>query len=187
MFLTRNDFVSLISEDVILSLVTDFEAPNMIRAQQYAIEQAKSKLNFHYDTDLIFELNSFDFDNSQAYKEGEVIIDGDGKGYTCIADATAGTALTDTNFFKLGDPRNPLLVMLLVDMTVYHFMGTADTPQTEYRKKRYEQAMLELDKIRMRKSNPKLPVKTYEEGSEDPNESSHTFSIISKPKRNNHF
>lgn len=188
MFITDADLTTVINENQLAQIVAISQA-NRNRSEHYAINEAKSYLNFQYDTDKIFGYEAFDYSNSVDYKEGQIIIDSSAIGYTCIQDATAGTALTDATYFEERDDRNPLIVMIAVDLLAYHlFSKTGANRIPQHIIDRYEQATKKLKDIRMSKMNPYLPLKQLEEGAEqDPNTQTQTMKIISNNKRSNFY
>lgn len=186
MYLTTSDISALVPTKVVEAIALSFGSAIMKTAERYALDEAKSYLNFKYDTVLIFSYEAFDYDQQIAYKEGQVIVDSDAVGYTCIQDAPAATALTDSAYFELGDPRNPILVMIVVDLMVYHFFSRLPQNQTPQKQiDRYEQALKKLKEIRKSIINPDLPLKVFDEEANNSAKETHTIKIISKPKREN--
>jgi hypothetical protein len=189
MFLSKTDFNAVAKDSTISQIAQgNFPPPQLVTSERFAIDEAKSYLNFKYNTDVVFGVNAYDFDAAQAYKIGEVVMDVNGNPYNCIADAPLNTPLTDTNYFAEGDLRNSLVVMILVDMTVYHFHSrTAGNRIPEMRIVRYEQAIEKLKEIRKSNMNPNLPLRDYDAPEHTSQQETHTLEIISQDKRNNNY
>lgn len=189
MFLTKTDFMAVAKDAAIEQIAADaFPPPQLVTAERFAIDEASGYLNFKYDTGKIFGVKAYEFDAGASYKIGEVIMDANGIPYNCIADAPANTPLTDTNYFVLGDLRNSLVVMILVDITLYHFHSRVPTNRiTETRIVRYDQAIEKLQQIRKSQLNPVLPLWDYESPNHTTQQETQTIEIISQDKRNNYY
>ena len=89
-----------------------------------------------------------------------------------------------TEYAKSGDDRNPILLLYLKDIAVWHFC-TISNPQVdlEFREKRYNTALKQLQKIQEGKWNPKLPTFSVE----SPNQLENFFKFGSNTKRNDYF
>lgn len=65
----------------------------------------------------------------------------------------------DKEFEKAGDDRNQILLILLKDIAVWHFIVIANPAvEMEVREKRYNSAIKQLEKIQQGRWNPDLPV-----------------------------
>lgn len=66
----------------------------------------------------------FEYSATEAFTEGQRVagaeVDEERSLYDCIQDAPSGTALTDENFFKANDSRNPVLVELAAVLVIYN-------------------------------------------------------------------
>jgi hypothetical protein len=187
MFVTNID-LSTVLDAAQLAQVISISNSNRKRAEDFALEEATSYLNFRYDTVLIFGYKAFDYSASAVYNVGEIVISSEGEGYTCIQTTTAGIVLTNEDYFTLQDDRNPIIVMIVLDLLAYHLFSKL--PQNRVPQKiidRYDQAIAKLKDIRSQKMNPLLPIKVVEEGQEDPNRKTETITITSNPKRNNYY
>lgn len=187
MFITTAD-LSLLCKDVELAqIAASIQTANINIAERATIAEMSGYLNFMYDTKAIFEVKAYDYDTNQSYQTGEVIINGNGLAYNCIAPAAAGTALNDTNFFALGDLRNPLLVMIACDILLYHYHARIPANRIpELRRERYDTAISKLKEIRTNKMNLELPKLNPETATEE--QKTDTIKIIrTKPPRNNGF
>lgn len=189
MFLTKTDILAVAKDSAIAQIdPATFPPPSLVTAERFATDEAIGYLNFKYDTTKIFAVQAFDFDNSVAYKTGQVIIEASGVAYNCIADAPAGTALTNASFFALGDLRNSLIVMLLVDLMLYHFYSRLPSNRiNQTRILRYEQAIEKLKEIRKSRLNPELPLRDLDSETLPDTQTTQTIEIISQPKRNNNY
>ena len=157
MFISDADLSTVLNERQLLEVITP-NTSNRNRAENYAIDEASYYLNFQYDTDTIFGYKVFDYDATAIYTIGQIVINSDALGFTCIQDAPVGTALTDSNYFEEGEARNPLIVMIVVDIFAYHLFsrtGTNRIPQHII--DRYEMALKKLKEIRKQTMNPLLP------------------------------
>lgn len=187
MFISNIDLSTVLDTTQLTQVIMPNNA-NRKRAEEFAILEATSYLNFRYDTALIFGFEVFDYSAAVAYKDGQVIIDSEGEGYTCIADAPAATALTDTNYFEKGESRNPIIVMIVTDIMAYHLFSKKPANRIpQHIIDRNDQAIEKLKNIRSQKMNPLLPIKVVVEGQEDPNAKTETITITSNPKRNNYY
>lgn len=185
MFLTKTDFIAVSKDSSLQQVGTSME---LITAERFATEEAKGYLNFKYDTNKIFGVSSYEFDPVKAYVIGEVIFDVNGNPYHCIADAAVNTPLTDTAYFAMGDLRNSMIVMILVDITLYHFHSRSPSNRVpETRVLRYEQAIEKLQQIRKSQLNPTLPLWDYDAPAHTSQQETHTIEIISQEKRNNNY
>ena len=188
MFISDADLTTVL-DDTQMAQVIDLSTSKRNRAEHFALEESRSFLNFHYDVELIFGFEVFDYSATDEYKEGQIIVSDEAVGYTCILDAPAGTALTNDTYFEEGDARNPLIVMITVDLLAYHlFSGVSTNMIPQHIIDRYEQSIKKLTAIRKQTMNPLLPVKVIDEDAEEnPNNQTHTISIFSHPKRNNFY
>lgn len=189
MFLSKTDFNAVAKDNTFSNIAPSaFPPRELVTSERFAIDEAISYLSFRYNTAAIFGVKAYDFDAAQAYKIGEVVMDANGNPYNCTTDAPLNTALTDTNFFAEGDLRNSLLVMILVDITLYHFHSrTAGNRIPEMRIVRYEQAIEKLKEIRKSSSNPDLPLRNYDAPEHTSQQETQTIEIISQDKRNNYY
>lgn len=93
---------------------------------------------------------------------------------------------TTTIFGETGDNRNPLLLIYIKDIAVWHFIVLAN-PNIEIalREKRYDNAIAWLKGVQSRKITPELPLKP----TDNPTGENGVSRIIhgSNPKRSNHF
>ena len=65
---------------------------------------------------------------------------------------------SDTIFTATGDDRNPILLLYIKDITVWHYIQLSNpSVEMELRLKRYEQAIKFLEKVQSGKVNPSLP------------------------------
>lgn len=189
MFVTKTDLLAVSKDSAIQQIASGtYPTPQIVRAEAFALEEAKSYLNFKYDTNKVFGIAAFDYDATVSYTVGQVVLSPEGIAYNCVLDAPSGTLLTDTNYFVLGDLRNMLLVMILVDITLYHYYTRLPNNRiTETRIVRYEQAIEKLKQIRKSQLNPELPLWDYDAEAHTTEQETHTIEIISQEKRNNHY
>lgn len=77
-----------------------------------------------------------------------------------IAEATGYLTAYDITaiFAATGNDRNPILLLYIKDITVWHYIQLANPAvEMELRLKRYEHAIKFLEKIQSGKTNPSLP------------------------------
>ena len=77
-----------------------------------------------------------------------------------IAEATGYLTAYDIAaiFAATGDTRNPILLLYIKDIAVWHFIQLSNPAvEMELRLKRYEQAIKFLEKVQSGKTNPSLP------------------------------
>lgn len=187
MFLSNADLSTVLDPTQLAQVIT-VSAANRKRAENFAVGEAIGYLNFRYDTAAIFDYKVFDYSAAATYNVGDIVISAEGEGYTCIQITTAGIPLTNTAYFELEDERNPIIVMIVVDLLAYHLFSKL--PQNRVPQRiidRYEQAISKLKEIRAQKMNPLLPIKVVVEGQEDPNAKTETITITSNQKRNNYY
>lgn len=67
-------------------------------------------------------------------------------------------------FGAVGVDRNPLVVMYMIDIVLYHLFSTAPFGIPEVRKDRFRDAKIWLSNLREGALNPKLPVKEDAQG-----------------------
>lgn len=185
MFITDSDLNTVLDEHQMMQVIG---ATTYVRkrAEHFAIEEAASYLNFQYDTVAIFGFEAFDYNNTESYKAGQIVVDDTATGFTCVADAPAGTLLTNDNFFEEKDGRSPIVAMIVVDILAYHlFSKISDNMIPRHIIDRYEQAIKKLKDIRIKKMNPILPLTEVE--TNDPNTLTQSISILSNPKRGNFY
>ena len=93
---------------------------------------------------------------------------------------------TQAIFSAQGKERNPIILMYLCDIALYHL--SASMPQrigTEVRKERYERAIRWLEGVQQGKIVPSLPAATAE-GTDTP-AAAGTMTYNSEPKLNNNW
>jgi phage gp36-like protein len=106
-----------------------------------------------------------------------------------VAEALGYLTAYDTTviFAATGNNRNPILLLYVKDIAVWHFIQLANpSVDMELRLKRYEQAIAWLGKVQSGKTNPALP---YPTAPVDPVSGS-TENFIkwgSNAKRRNHY
>lgn len=125
------------------------------------------------------------WNDATTYTKGQSITAPDRLQYLVIQDRSAsGPQLSDTTYFFL--KRNDLLVMIYLDIAVYHYHARISPNQVPtIRIERYEQAITKLNRIRRKELTPALPTiaATIEGGSSG----SALVSLYSNTKRNNEY
>ena len=134
-------------------LVIDANGTKHVCVQTATAPADLDDANLFVKDDLQQRLN---YDEEATYTKGQTIIDQDRAEYLCIQDAPAGTKLTDTSYFFL--KRNDLIVMLMVDISAYHYHARINQRQVPViRLDRYEDAVRKLKAIRKSELQPPLP------------------------------
>lgn len=186
MFISDADLRTILSDSTLAQIIS-IDKYNRNRAEAFAIEEAKAYLNFLYDTDAIFGVEAFDYSQAMAYAVDQVILSSEGIPYTCIATAPVGASLNNAQYFKQQDQRSALVVMIVVDLLIYHLYSKSPSNRIpEHTKERYESALKKLKEIRTQKMNPGLPLAS-QDNSATGEERTDTIEIISRPKRNNYY
>lgn len=91
-----------------------------------------------------------------SYTKGNLLIDAQRVSYLCIKNAPAGTALTNKEYFFLR--RSALMVMLAIDISVYHYHARINPNQVpQIRIDRYLDAIQKLKMIRKGEMRPAIP------------------------------
>lgn len=123
--------------------------------------------------------------DNTAYTPGQSISAPNRLQYLVIrARPAGGPALDDTAHFFL--KRNDLLVMIYLDMAVYHYHARISPNQVPtIRIERYEQAIEKLKRIRRKELTPALP--TVAAPDSGGSSGSALASLRSNPKRNNEY
>lgn len=117
-------------------------------------------------------------DATTAFLKGGTVLGPNGERYLVLANST-GDDLTDADIFWL--KRNNLLVMIAVDIALYHLHARIHAKQMPvWRLERYEQAIAKLKAIRKLEMNPGLPVIGATAGTATGN-----ILMTSNEKRNN--
>ena len=115
-FLTLNDFYPIIQEaDLMEILYDDPTLLDKIEPSQLNICQSYTSRT-HDSTCLYSYLN--DYATSSTYGIGDFIFDGSSLIYECTATAS-NIALTDTDYFEVNDPRQPIIVKIMVDLCLF--------------------------------------------------------------------
>lgn len=91
---------------------------------------------------------------------------------------------TQAIFSAEGDERNPIILMYVKDIAVWHFVTKSNAGvELELRQTRYKNAIDFLKNIQSGKANPNLPLRQYP----DAIAGKEFMSYGSNPKRKNHF
>lgn len=99
------------------------------------------------------------------------------RGYLTAYDTTA-------IFAAEGDNRNPILLLYVKDIAVWHYIQLSNpNVEMDLRLKRYERATEWLSEVQRGKNNPNLPYPTVD----PPNEPNNYIKWGSNTKRNNNF
>jgi len=131
--------------------------------------------------------------NTHLYEETLTAISGDDE--TMLAAALTGAQAeakgylsafdTDAIFAATNDDRDPLLLIWVKDIAVFHYINIAN-PAVNYeaRERRYNAAIAWLKGVQKGSIVPDLPTKKTPEGD---NENATQFRFGSNPKRSNHI
>jgi len=116
------------------------------------------------------------------YTAGDTVTGPYGERYLVLETTTVGKPITDTDTFWL--KRNNKILMIALEISLYYQHKRIAAKQIpEIRLLAYEQAILDLEKIRKKQVNPGLPLRDTETNPVPP--ATGTLSIISNPKAGN--
>lgn len=121
-FILLDDFKAIATgEDLIV--LSDDNIKIIDQCNAIAINEASAYFS-SYDIEKLFADPKFYY-SSTAFKAGDVVYDfvgtpGDQLIYTCILDAPAGTALTNTTYFVEKDSRDQKLLQVLMSMSLFY-------------------------------------------------------------------
>lgn len=157
-FLKTSDYSSII-QTVDLNQITEGNTQNLLDAEAKAISRMRTKLVQRYNVDVelgssdtaysasthyrtkervlqttIYSVKEFDFwATATDYVVGDIVCDGNGYVYTCIADSNSnkltdtnywspmvGISYTDTDYWDNVDNRYPLFVEIAMDLALYN-------------------------------------------------------------------
>jgi phage gp36-like protein len=108
-----------------------------------------AEINTHLYDEVVTEISRDDLTKLQTAINAAVA---EAKGYLKAFDA-------DAIFSAVGDDRNPILLLYVKDISVWHFIVISN-PAVEWqaRKDRYDMAIKWLEKVQSGKTNPDLPL-----------------------------
>jgi len=140
-----------------------------------AIELASSYLRGRYDVDVIFyPIDQYADADASAYLTGKVIKSNKDLIYTVLKDAP-GTDITLVTDYQPGDPRNKVLVQVIIDIAIYNTFSTISPNNIQsLRVKRHDDAMRWLGRVQKEEISPDLPIIT------DSTSQTYTFSAANK-------
>lgn len=162
-FLTPKDIAALIASDS-LSVVTQGNDLNLLTAELAAKEEMASHLASRYDVTKVFPVVEA-YNPSKNYLVGELCYyydpqDQPAEGNVYKANQPVLNETPDSsNKWDQEDPRNPIIILYLVDITLYH-LHSAITPRNvpENRGLRYDRAIQWLRDVTKLQVNPDLPL-----------------------------
>lgn len=156
MFLTTTDYSSHQSaiDLQILTLDSNIRVRNF--AENAAVEMMKTHLRMRFLVDELF-IDVWEYDEDQTYNAGDHV-EHDGSIYYAETASTGITPVDTAAEWNLGDLRRPELVMMAVDMTIYHLfakIASRQTPQDV--SERYGDALSWLKDVSRGKLAPEYP------------------------------
>jgi hypothetical protein len=155
MFLIKPDYNTVIKE-VHLNQLISSDDTILQEVELIALEEMKSYLRSRYDVDTIFA-PILQYSSGVTYQSGITVHDNYSFYTSLITDNNL--PLTDINGWEKGDKRNQLLVMYLVDISLYHIHSRLTPNQIpENRFLRYETAITWLKQISKGSLKVDLPV-----------------------------
>lgn len=130
-YIFKEDFESIITA-ADLDKITDSTDSVWQKALKSSLEEASSYTRHRYDTDKEFAEIPVHLE-ANTYTQGDRVHDGQTpqKYFTAIQDVPASTPITDTDYWKEGDFRNPKMmnvVMILVLYDIYSRLYGNDIP-----------------------------------------------------------
>lgn len=165
--------------DEIKTVLSGKDQNKLKRAEKAALEQMRSYLSQRFDTQkLIWAFE--DFNQARHYTPGMYCLFNDQ--LFCCKYECLGIEPSEDDFWFPDDPRNAMLVMYLIDMTLYHLYAAQTLKAiSEHRSQRYQDALDWLKDARDGKIETGLPAKV------DPKNLDFDFRFGSNPKRNNRY
>lgn len=126
-------------------------------AEAAAQEEMISFLGLRFDTDLIF-IDVLTWNNTSTYTVGDHVLKDD-LIYNAISDHAGTDPATSNTDWALGDLRNQLVVMRMIDIAIYHMYAKIPNRQTpEDVVYRYEETISWLKNVAKGLYSPKLPL-----------------------------
>jgi hypothetical protein len=121
MFLRETDFLRAIQREN-LDVITGEDQTLLNETILAAQSEMESYLRHRYDVAKIFiDLNAYDSGTTYAQNAVVAYPDIEDQIYKCISTTNiVGIDPTDSTKWSKGDPRNPLIKMHLIDLTLYH-------------------------------------------------------------------
>ena len=147
-------------------------------AENAATTQIKSHLKQRFDTDAIL-INVTDWNNAITYNEGAQVVRNSVMYYALQANSNEDPETPNSMFWQMGDLRDSYLVMITVDMTVYHLVAKVArraTPESIIA--RYQDAIAWLEGVSAGELDPDFPLR-----SADPANDSNENKWGSDPKK----
>jgi len=147
MFLRDKDFLRAIQRenlDVMINEDSTLLNETILAAQS----EMESYLRHRYDVAKIFKDLAV-YDNAAVYNTGDLVAypDIESDVYVALADGLTGVDPTTAQWQK-GDPRNPLIKMHLIDLTLYHLHSRINPRNIpEFRIQRRDDAIKWLNMI----------------------------------------
>lgn len=165
MYLAPSDYEFQARQDV-LEIIADGSETRLEKAEVASVNIMKSYLRGRYDVDLIF-FPVKKFDPAIAFLEGELAyyspeppVDEEpepDKVYEALQD-TVGNLPTDPLFWTISYKRNPMIVMYICDIALYHFYSAdATRMMPENIVHRYKDAMAWLKAVANKELDADLP------------------------------
>lgn len=163
-FITDQDLRDLLREHY--EDLTDNNPKNIRQAEATAVELIKSKLADRHDMALVMLLFS-NWDSATEYTAGQYVVYGpEDRFYLALVDNDDVKPSSDPNTWKESDPRNPLLVMHCMYITIWYLSQKISLRKVpDQWADNYDEAMEWLNDVRDLKENPELPLK--ENGSDE--------------------
>jgi hypothetical protein len=160
-FLTDADIHTVLKEEFKQGMTDSYFAGEsgstfILKAEKTAIQQMKNKLCGRFQVDKLFVLPG-EWDKNHPYVLGEYCLFKD-VFYEATRDNQGYQPGSDDNWEE-HDPRDPLLVTYVADITVYHLHArNAPRLMTELRVKRYDDAIKWLNGVMKNQENPDFPL-----------------------------
>lgn len=145
-FLTKSDF-DRVQREVETVLITNDDISILNDAQLAARTEIESYLRDRYDLTELFPTFP-DHDKVLEYETGDIVVIPNGDFIKAIAAVPANTNHNDDDFWETVEPRDPLIVEFMVDLTLYRIHSRLAPNQIpEHRIQRRDDAIAFLKKV----------------------------------------
>ena len=180
MFLAPSDFNATVRQAT-RNMVTDSNNTLLFTVENYAIEMVKSFLRYRYDVNAIFNYQVQDFQTNKAFTTGQYVRN-DNLTYRVIQDAPEGSDILDDSYFVEDEPRNTLILGMVVDIATARLYNRTNITN-EASTKAADDAVKTLKMIGRGEMNLDLPVIAIDQRTG----STETWHVKSMPKGDNNW
>lgn len=166
-FLRETDYLNQIQRED-LDIITD-ERPDILRQTELAAQsEIESYLRHRFDVAAIY-IDVSQYQSTTTYNTGDLVSfpDYEDSLFSALDDGLVGiTPTDDPSKWLLGDTRHQLILMHMVDVTLYHLHARVQPRNIpEYRIQRYDDCMRWFKMVNSGKITPALPTLPDDAGS----------------------